>query len=259
MKTSFLLTFASLVLSCIVFAANAPPNPTLSENLQLTSFSVSPPSIYQGDLVEFSLGVKSVGNTVSDFDASVIISDTSGAQVSSIKFIHAEIAGGETQALSKIWDTSGLQPGNYSAIANVTDQIGVSEVLLARLEVLPVLPAQDSLNQNQPGQGSAIAGGDADCSGSAICGAPGNCVDNYTTQLCSFAGCPEKDYFVVQRCGAAAPPLLLRAERKICNSASFLCTENLQEDWLTSFCLSGLLAALLLFAALLWRTRHYGL
>ena len=259
MKAAFLLAFAAFFLfPSIAFAAQSNQSAagqSLSENLQLTSFTVSPPSIYQGDLAEFLLSVKSVGNTVSDFDASVIISDTSEKQVGGITFIHASIAGGETQDLSKIWDSAGIAAGNYSLIANITDNTGASTVLLSRLEILPA-PSADQGN-SQPAQGQPSSG--AACPSQAVCEAPGNCVDNYTTQLCSYQGCPEKNYYLVQRCAPIEPPILLRAEGKICNVAPFICTDSQQEDWLTSFCLSSILILVVLLVLLLWRTRHYRL
>jgi len=262
MKAASLLAFSALLFfSCLTFAAEgnqSAPSQSLSQNLQLTQFSASPPSIYQGDLAEFMLEVKSVGNTVSDYDASVFVSDTSGKQVSSAKFIHASIAGGETQDLSKVWDSAGIAAGNYSLTANITDNTGASTVLLSRLEILPAPSADQGSSQPAQNQLPSSAANTA-CFAPAACEAIGNCVDNYTTQLCSYQGCPEKDYYLVQRCAPLEPPILLRAEGKICRTAPFMCTASEQGDWLTTFCLSSILFILVLLAVLLWRTRHYGL
>ena len=256
MKRVFLFAFFTFFLSGFLFADNATQTAqSLSQNLELTSFTVNPSQAYAGDTVVLLLGVKSTGNIVSTYSSAVRVYDSLGKQQAEIGFLDSTISGGETQSLSKGYDTTGFHEGNYSAIASISSSDGSSSRLIATFEILPSALAGAPEVPIQP---APLPKENPACSSPASCGAPGNCIDNYTTSQCTVALCPEKNYFLVQDCAIVAPQF--QFEKQLCESAPALCSANgasPQNDWGVYFC-SPILIALLIFAAFMLRKWEQG-
>lgn len=251
MKPPLLAAFALFILihSVPVSAANATAQ-SLSQNLQITSFSVNPDPAYAGSTVEFLLGVESTGNTVATFSSSVVVQDSSGRQLAKVDYLDLAIPGGETQSLSKGFDTSGMAAGNYSAVASINGSDGSSSKLISNFELLPSPQAASPPQPEQPQQPAANPA----CSDQAVCGPPGDCIDNYTTSICTVGGCQEKGYFLVQDC---APAPQFQLEKQACDAIPALCSTSPQGDWAIYFC-SPIIIALLIFAAAMLRKFERG-
>ena len=235
-STPLILLFALALFHPIFAAETVPQSPALSENLQLTSFTASQEKTVSGEPLDFSLSIKSAGDSISSYHASITIHDSSGAQAGMLDFFDATIAGGEQQTLIKGWGSEGIAPGNYSAIANITEVGGRSQALIATFEILA--PAQGGIGPSSQ-QGAKNADG---CGTPADCRAWGACDGNYTSQECTYPRCPEKKYYFVQSCAQKQGSPL---EQGICSSFPFLCTSQPEQPPIY-FCLPGVLMVLLL-------------
>lgn len=225
-----------------------PQPPTLEENLQLTSFSISPQKIQLGDAAVFSLSVKSIGNSVSSYNATVRIYSSSGTAQPGIGFIHANIAGGEEQKLSKQWSSDGTPPGNYSAVANVTEENGQSAVLISNFEIAGAQQAAPGGAGQQPGAKPSPA----ECGSPADCAEFSGCDGNYTVLRCPYSSCPEKELFMVKSC-APAPPIGAEYEKQLCKDYTYLCTSSKPDQSPLYFCLPSALLAVLLSVYAIWQ------
>ena len=245
---STLLFLSALAFFHPLFAADTiAESPTLSENLQLTSFTAIPEKIFSGESLDFSLSIKSTGDSVSSYRASITIQDSSGALSGRLDFFDANIAGGEGQALTKGWSTGTLAPGNYSALANVTEVGGRSQALLATFEILP--PAQGAAAGGSKPSPQEGAKNTDDCGTPINCGEWGACDGNYTAQECSYPRCPEKKYYAVQSCAKKQGSQL---EEGICSSFPSLCTNQPGQPPIY-FCLPIALLAVLVISFALWK------
>ena len=235
--------FALLLLfSSASFAAEMlEPAPSLSESLQITAFSVSPQAVPSGGAAAFSITVKSTGSGISAYSAIISVYDSSGKEVHSLPFLNSTIAGGEMQTLSKEWQTAESAPGNYTAIANITESGGRANILITNFEIT----AMASGTASAPKKKSADS-----CGSPASCGQRSDCDGNYTEQECAYSSCPEKKYYRVESCAPKKEESAL--ENGICAGYPYLCTSNKSDRSPFYLCLPSVLLMLLLCIYAAW-------
>ncbi|HLC68607.1 MAG TPA: hypothetical protein VJH24_02105 [Candidatus Bilamarchaeaceae archaeon] len=89
-------------------------------SVQATSFSISSSSFTAGDSVNFITDLFNLGNTLLTMQTRVYIYDSSGTLVDTVTYSNTTLAGGESQTLTRSWDSTGRTAGSYTAYANGT-------------------------------------------------------------------------------------------------------------------------------------------
>ena len=252
----FLMVFAQF--SNAVVETAVPFNGSSAAALQLSSFSVNPATVLSGEPAEFEVQVSSFVNTVEYFQATIFIYESGGNLAGTMPYAGSAIAGGETQAITRFWDTAGKKPGAYRAFINATfagnesTNTRSAEFTIAS-SIAPVAMAPAN---NTAANGTGVAGGvpgskEQDCN-EYFCGEWEECIEGYRLQACAQPpGCSGKDFFRVEKCPQDGEGRTV--ERKICAALPQACAPQGQEQNYLCACLPAILVAIVFFALLLTR------
>lgn len=255
----FLLIFAQAGHS--VVETVVPSTENSSATLQLSAFLVNPNAIVSGDLAEFSVGAASFTSTVEVFHAKIYIYGPGGRLAGTMDFADSAIAGGETQVLTKFWDTSGKPLGAYLAFINATYGNGTATNMRnAEFSIVSTLGATAGLGamHNASGNGTKVQTGALQTPGQPCtdyyCGEWGECDDGYRSQPCSYLPeCSGKDFFRVQKCLQAESAFSL--DQKICTAVPQACTTQQQKESYFCACLPTIFITMAFFAFLVLRRK----
>ncbi len=252
-------TFLLLALVLAQLPASAvetvsPESASQAPTLQLGSFYVSPNATLAGEQMEFVAQARSFTNTVTPFSASIYIYGSKGRSVAVLHYANSTIAGGETQTLSRFYDTSGLPIGDYRAFVNATYEGNSTNTKSAQFSIVYSLPYSGN---NSSAKENGFDTGIGEVKPVAIscpdfsCTDWGECSDGYRSQDCIHPqGCSNAGFVHVERCNQG-PPSGLPLEQPVCSALPQICTTEPQEGGYLCVWLPVLAVSLLFFIVVL--------
>lgn len=241
-------------------AESVPPeSASQASALQIGFFYPSYNATVTGEQAEFVVQIRSFTNTVTPFSASIYIYDSKGRTATVLGYANATIAGGETQVLSKFWDTAGQPIGDYRAFSNATYDGSFTNTKSAQFSIVYSLPSSGN-NNTAPQDGSGQEPGENSSSAQPCaefqCSGWGACSDGYRSQDCiQSPGCSKPDFVHVERCNQGQPPGL-PLEQQVCAAFPQTCTTEPQNAAYLCGCLPALVVPLLFFIVLRARQKH---
>lgn len=122
-RNSALLLAIALIAApfyAVDFTIPAYLNVNNNATIGLASFSMGSQSITAGAPVSFITVIRNTGNLVAEVQAGVRIYDAGNNLIGNFSYVNATVAGGETQTLIKSWSSSGIPPGTYTALVDVS-------------------------------------------------------------------------------------------------------------------------------------------
>ncbi len=240
-------------------AAQSVPPGSIASALQIGFFYPSYNATVAGEQAEFVVQIRSFTNTVTPFSVSIYIYDSKGRTAAVLEYANATIAGGETQVLSKFWDTAGQPVGDYRAFANATYDGSATNTKRAQFSIVYSLPYSGNSSasqENGSSQGPEENRTPASSCAGFYCNEWGACSDGYRSQDCIHPqGCPIQGFVHVERCNQGQPPGL-PLEQQVCSALPQICTTEPQNAAYLCGCLPVLVVPLLLFIVLRARQKR---
>ena len=183
-----------------------------ASGVSLRSFSITPGEIEAGDSALFSILIVGSSDTAARYVSYVEIYDANKTLADRLLFTEAVIAGGETQSLTKPWNSKGRPAGEYYAIAGIVH--GNSQLISGKLGFIisqqssttPAVLIPSASAPNRTGSAPAVSQPAPECQLEWDCLQWEECVDGYRVQKCQDSKkCTGESFYHIEKCAASKP------------------------------------------------------